>query len=91
MIMTKIIVNLFERGLAMTLCNNLKELRNAKGINQEDMGSLVGVSRQTISLIERGDYNPSIMVCLRLANVLKVRVEDIFWFEGEKLEGEENE
>ncbi|WP_067142789.1 helix-turn-helix transcriptional regulator [Oceanivirga salmonicida] len=67
----------------MSLCNKLKELRNIKGINQEEMGSLVGVSRQTISLIERGDYNPSIIVCLKLANVLEVSVEEIFWYEGE--------
>ncbi|WP_156285958.1 helix-turn-helix transcriptional regulator [Oceanivirga salmonicida] len=67
----------------MSLCNKLKELRNIKGINQEEMGSLVGVSRQTISLIERGDYNPSITVCLKLANILRVSVEEIFWYEGE--------
>ena len=65
----------------MKLINNLSFLRKEKGINQTDLGRLVGVSRQTISLIERGDYNPSVMVALSLANVFDVSVEDIFTLE----------
>lgn len=65
----------------MKLFNNLSELRKEKGINQTDLGSMVGVSRQTISLIERGDYNPSITVALSLAKVFDVSVEDIFTLE----------
>lgn len=65
---------------AMPLENNLKEFRNEKGLNQADLGALVGVSRQTISLIERGDYNPSITVCLKLAKVLGKSVEEIFTY-----------
>ncbi len=64
----------------MPLENNLKEFRNDKGLNQADLGALVGVSRQTISLIERGDYNPSITVCLNLAKVLDRKVEEIFTY-----------
>ena len=45
---------------SMAILNRVKELRAAIGINQQELGSLVNVSRQTISLIERGDYNPSI-------------------------------
>lgn len=71
----------------MPLFNRLKDLRTEKGYNQQEMGSLVGVSRQTISLIERGDYNPSIIVCLKLAQVLGVKVEDIFSY----IEEEEDE
>ena len=52
----------------MALENRLKEYRARLGINQADMGKLAGVSRQTISLIERGDYSPS------------VTVEDIFTY-----------
>ena len=44
----------------MALENRLKEYRARLGINQADMGKLAGVSRQTISLIERGDYSPSV-------------------------------
>lgn len=65
----------------MKLVNNLSRLRKEKGINQTDLGSMVGVSRQTISLIERGDYNPSVMVALSLAKVFDVSVEDIFILE----------
>lgn len=65
----------------MPLINRLKEFRSKKGLNQQELGSLVGVSRQTISLIERGDYNPSISVCLKLSKVLDVGVEEIFSYE----------
>lgn len=68
----------------MPLINRLKEFRSKKGINQQDLGALVGVSRQTISLIERGDYNPSITVCLKLAKVLEVGVEEIFSYEEDE-------
>ncbi|WP_311516530.1 helix-turn-helix transcriptional regulator [uncultured Anaerococcus sp.] len=47
------------------------------------MGKRIGVSRQTISLIERGDYNPSVMVALSLAKVFSVNVEDIFSLEDD--------
>ena len=67
----------------MKLVNNLSDLRKEKGINQTDLGKLVGVSRQTISLIERGDYNPSVMVALSLARVFDVSVEEIFTLEEE--------
>ena len=65
----------------MKLVNTLSKLRKEKGINQTDLGRLVGVSRQTISLIERGDYNPSVIVALSLAKVFDVSVEDIFTLE----------
>lgn len=64
----------------MSLYNNLKEYRQDLGLNQQDLGEIIGVSRQTISLIERGDYNPSITVCLKLAKVFKVPVEKIFYY-----------
>ena len=67
----------------MKLVNNLSRLRKEKVINQTDLGRMVGVSRQTISLIERGDYNPSVMVVLSLAKVFAVNVEDIFTLEEE--------
>ena len=65
----------------MKLVNNLSDLRKEKGINQTDLGRMVGASRQTISLIERGDYNPSVMVALSLARVFDVSVEEIFTLE----------
>lgn len=65
----------------MRLVNNLSRFRKEKGMNQTELGDKVGVSRQTISLIERGDYNPSVLVALSLAREFEVNVEDIFSLE----------
>lgn len=67
----------------MPLINHLKKFRNDRNLNQEEMGELVGVSRQTISLIERGDYNPSITLALKIAKVFNVTVESIFIYKEE--------
>ncbi|MCR4648661.1 MAG: helix-turn-helix transcriptional regulator [Lachnospiraceae bacterium] len=62
----------------MALNNCLKEYRARIGVNQQELGAMVHVSRQTISLIERGDYSPSVTLALKLAKVFDVKVEDIF-------------
>jgi len=62
----------------MPLENRVKELRARDGLNQGQLGALVGASRQTISLIERGDYNPSVTLALRIAGVFRVKVEEVF-------------
>ena len=76
-----------KRGAAMPLRNRLKEYRARLNINQQDFGRLVGTSRQTISLIERGDYSPSVTLALKIAKALDARVEDVFVYE----EGEHEE
>ena len=53
----------------MPLYNRLKEHRARLGVNQQEMGQLAGVSRQTISQIERGDYSPSVTLALKLAKI----------------------
>lgn len=63
----------------MLLRNRLKEYRAAMNVNQQEMGRLCGVSRQTISLIERGDCSPSVTLALTIAKVCGVIVEDIFY------------
>lgn len=68
------------------LKNRLKERRVALGVNQQELGRLAGVSRQTISLIERGDYSPSVTLALTLARICGVTVEDIFSLEEENHE-----
>jgi len=65
----------------MPLYNHLKEYRAKIDVNQHEMGKLVGVSRQTISQIERGDYSPSVTLALKIAKVFGVSVEDIFDYE----------
>ena len=69
----------------MPLYNKLKEYRTVRGINQTEMGKLAGVSRQTISLIERGDYSPSVTLALKLARICQATVEDIFIYEEDTL------
>ena len=71
----------------MPLVNHLKEQRARLGINHAQMWKLAGVSRQTISLIERGDYSPSVTLALKLAQICQVQVEDIFSY----LEDEDEE
>lgn len=68
----------------MPLLNRLKEYRSSKGINQSELGKLAGVSRQTISLIERGDYSPSVTLALKIARIFQVSVEDIFMYEEDE-------
>lgn len=67
----------------MPLQNRLREQRARLGLNQQQLGQLVGASRQTISLIERGDYHPSVLLALRIAQVFGVPLEEIFFLEGE--------
>lgn len=70
----------------MPLFNRLKEYRARIGVNQQEMGKLVGVSRQTISQIERGDYSPSVTLALKIVKVLGVNVEDVFCYEEDENE-----
>ena len=71
----------------MTLGNRLKERRAALNANQQEMGRLCGVSRQTVSLIERGDYSPSVTLALTIAKVCGVTVEDVFYLKEEEEDG----
>ena len=73
-----------ERRCEMPLYNRLKEYRSRLGVNQQEMGRLVGTSRQTISQIERGDYSPSVTLALKIARVCEVSVEEIFTYEEDK-------
>lgn len=68
----------------MPLLNHLKEHRSKLGINQTELGKLAGVSRQTISLIERGDYSPSVTLALKLAKICRASVEDLFIYEEDE-------
>ena len=65
----------------MGLKNRVKEHRARLDVNQSQLGKLAGVSRQTISLIERGDYSPSVTLALKLARICQATVEDIFVYE----------
>ena len=73
----------------MILRNRLKERRAALNVNQQEMGRLYGVSRHTISLIERGDYSPSVTLALTIARVCGVKVEDVFYLQEEEENGQQ--
>lgn len=68
----------------LPLLNRLKEYRSKLGINQTELGKRAGVSRQTISLIERGDYSPSVTLALKIAKICQVAVEDIFEYKEDE-------
>ena len=63
--------------------NNLEELRKERGITQEELADVLEVSRQTISSLENGRYNPSIVLAFKIAKFLELRIEDIFIYEEE--------
>lgn len=64
--------------------NRIEEIRNAKGIKQDELGKMLGVSRQTISSLENGRYNPSITLAHKIAKLFELRIEEIFIFEEEE-------
>ncbi len=68
----------------MGLRNRVKEHRARLNVNQSQLGKMAGVSRQTISLIERGDYSPSVALALKLAEIFEVPVEEIFELEEDE-------
>jgi len=63
--------------------NRLEEIRNSKGIRQEEFAKLMGVSRQTISSLENGKYNPSILLAHKIASYFGMPIEEMFLFEEE--------
>jgi putative transcriptional regulator len=63
--------------------NRVKLARIEKGLTQEQLAALVGVTRQTIGLIEGGKYNPTLKLCLKLAQVTGKGLDELFWIKGE--------
>ena len=63
--------------------NRIEELRNEKGIRQEELARELGVSRQTISSLENGRYNPSILLAYKVAVFFGLTIEDVFILEEE--------
>ena len=73
----------------MPLYNRLKEYRARLGVNQQELGAMAGVSRQTISQIERGDYSTSVTLALKIARICGVTVEDIFTYQEDEVHGKQ--
>ena len=63
--------------------NRIEALRNQRGMRQEELGKLLGVSRQTIRSLENGRYNPSILLAYKIAKLFNLSIEEVFIFEEE--------
>lgn len=61
--------------------NRLEELRKQRGIKQEDLATILEVSRQTIGSLENGRYNPSILLACKIARYFNMSIEEIFIYE----------
>ncbi len=64
--------------------NKVEEFRKQRNEKQEKLANIVGVSRQTIISIEKGKYNPSILLAFKIANHFNRSIEEIFIYEGEE-------
>ena len=67
--------------------NRIEEIRKERGIRQEELANSMGVSRQTISSLENGRYNPSILLAHKIANYFEMTIEEVFIFEEDCLKG----
>ena len=63
--------------------NRIEQIRKERGILQDEFAKLMGVSRQTISSLETGRYNPSIMLAYKIAKFFDMTIEEVFIFEEE--------
>lgn len=59
--------------------NNVKQVRISSSITQKYLAKMVGITRQTLSLIEKGQYNPTLKLAIGIAKSLNVTLDDLFW------------
>lgn len=64
--------------------NRLEQLRKEKGLKQDELAEILEVSRQTVSSLENGKYNPSILLAFRIARVFQCTIEDVFIYEEDE-------
>ena len=64
--------------------NKIEAIRTERGIRQDELAKALGVSRQTISSLENGRYNPSILLAYKIAKLFGMRIEEVFCFEEEE-------
>ena len=82
----QIIPNHLQLGWGDEMKNRLKELRARDGLNQTELAKKAKISRQTISLIERNEYMPSLLIATKIAHVFHEPIDQIFIFEEEELQ-----
>ena len=66
--------------------NRVKEFRFQQQMKQQELAEKVGATRQTISLIEKGEYNPTLKLCLAICYALEKTLDDVFWIEENSYE-----
>lgn len=66
--------------------NRIEQIRKERGIRQDEFAKLMGVSRQTISSLETGRYNPSIYLAYKIAKYFGMTIEEVFVFDQEEME-----
>lgn len=66
--------------------NHVKIARVQVDLTQQQLADVVGITRQTVSLIEKGKYNPSLKLCLQICYAVNAKLDDIFWIEQEDFE-----
>lgn len=66
--------------------NNVKLARVKTELTQQELADVVGITRQTISLIEKGKYNPSLKLCLQICYAVNAKLDEIFWINREEFE-----
>lgn len=71
--------------------NNLKVARVQVDLTQQELAEKTGVTRQTISLIEKGNYNPTLKLCLKICYAVNKTLNDVFWVERGELSNEDTE
>lgn len=74
----------YNHGKEIEVKNKLEELRRYAGITQEEFAKKMKVSRQTISALEKGRYNPSIILAFKIAKYFEMAIEDVFVYEEEE-------
>ena len=66
--------------------NHVKIARVKVDLTQQQLADVVGITRQTVSLIEKGKYNPSLKLCLQICYAVHAKLDEIFWIEQEDFE-----
>lgn len=61
----------------------MRQARQDAGLSQEELARRIGASRQTVNMIERGDYNPSLHLCISICQTLGKTLDELFWQEHE--------
>jgi putative transcriptional regulator len=69
----------------MLVRTRMKELRARDGLRQADLARRVGVRRETISFVENGEYNPSLLLAVKIARVFEANVEEVFQYDEDEL------